>query len=385
MKIVINHFLRLFAALGLLFGAQMASAQTVVNCMTDGNNLACGGAANAGTASVSINAGGASTATDSSVQIGLGNALSGSVSIGIGVSASNESVAIGKTASAGGSGVAIGSAAGTTGGNDVAIGSAARTTGESSVAIGSNANAVGKRSVAIGSGSLANENDTVSIGAGAGGGTGPVSRRLTNLAAGVNDTDGVNLIQMNTAIAAVNTNDATARAAAAAAQGDATTALTGGANDSTARTSAGAAAVAAASAHARADDAHTRLDGVDSTLLNHEDRISALESVGSIDQVARDSASAANNRIDKLDKKAMQGIAAGLAATAAMPAGVDLAPGEVSMNIGVGAYSSQTALAMGWAHRMKSDEPFIRNAIVRGAIAVTGGRAAVSAGIGWKW
>jgi autotransporter adhesin len=156
--------------------------------------------------------------------------------------------------------------------------------------------------------------------------------------------------------------------------------LSGAAHDSVART-------AAASAQATADSAHTRIDGNDATLANHESRITALEAfpAGTLDQVARDGVTAANARIDHLDDKATSGIAAAMATAAALPAGVDLMPGEASMNIGVGAYENRGALAMGWAHRIKSSDPLVSNAIVRGAIAITGGRTALSAGIGWKW
>jgi trimeric autotransporter adhesin len=68
-------------------------------------------------------------------------------------------------------------------------------TGTDAVAIGGNAQATGNNAVALGSGSVAGEDNTVSVGA-------PGSeRRITNVAAGTNDTDAVNVSQLNSSIA----------------------------------------------------------------------------------------------------------------------------------------------------------------------------------------
>jgi len=65
-----------------------------------------------------------------------------------------------------------------------------------SIAIGSNSSAVGINSVALGAGSVAARDNTVSIG----------SRQLTDVAAGTQLTDAVNLGQLNAVAAAIPTN-----------------------------------------------------------------------------------------------------------------------------------------------------------------------------------
>jgi autotransporter adhesin len=63
--------------------------------------------------------------------------------------------------------------------------------GQDAVAIGVNAAASGSNSVALGANSVADEANTVSVGSAGN------ERRVTNVAAGVNGTDGVNMVQMN--------------------------------------------------------------------------------------------------------------------------------------------------------------------------------------------
>ena len=71
--------------------------------------------------------------------------------------------------------------------------------GDFSVAIGKNASAFGvSNAVAIGSESVATEENTVSVG------NETIQRRIVNVAAGINDTDAVNVSQLNDAIAGVS-------------------------------------------------------------------------------------------------------------------------------------------------------------------------------------
>lgn len=69
-------------------------------------------------------------------------------------------------------------------------GEAAIATGEESVAVGASSTASAKNSVALGSGSVANEENTVSVG------SSTQQRRITNVSAGVNATDAVNVAQL---------------------------------------------------------------------------------------------------------------------------------------------------------------------------------------------
>jgi trimeric autotransporter adhesin len=88
---------------------------------------------------------------------------------------------------------------------------AAIATGNGSVAIGDGANATGSNSVALGNGSVADEDNTVSIGSKGN------ERRLTNVAPGVNGTDGVNMNQLNAVQNSVNSVAREAFAGVAAA------------------------------------------------------------------------------------------------------------------------------------------------------------------------
>ncbi|KAB0644980.1 adhesin [Burkholderia latens] len=70
--------------------------------------------------------------------------------------------------------------------------------GTNATAIGTNATASAPNSVALGAGSIAGEANTVSVGSAGN------ERRLTNVAAGVNPTDGVNVSQLNAVQGSVN-------------------------------------------------------------------------------------------------------------------------------------------------------------------------------------
>lgn len=74
--------------------------------------------------------------------------------------------------------------------NAMAVGANARAIGSDATAIGTGAVASGATSVALGSGSVASEADTVSVGSSGS------ERRITNVAAGVNPTDAVNVSQL---------------------------------------------------------------------------------------------------------------------------------------------------------------------------------------------
>jgi trimeric autotransporter adhesin len=75
--------------------------------------------------------------------------------------------------------------------SSAASGSKPVASGQDAVAIGVNAVASGSNSVALGANSVADEANTVSVGSAGN------ERRVTNVAAGVSGTDGVNMVQMN--------------------------------------------------------------------------------------------------------------------------------------------------------------------------------------------
>lgn len=126
------------------------------------------------------------------VPIGTGSGLAigeGSVA----VSANDTAIGTGANVHADGS-TAVGSNAtiGAAASNAVAIGADARVTAESGTAIGQGATVSANNSVALGQGAIADEANTVSVG------NSGNTRRVTNVAAGVNANDGVSVQQMQT-------------------------------------------------------------------------------------------------------------------------------------------------------------------------------------------
>ncbi len=95
----------------------------------------------------------------------------------------------------GGNAIAFGTNASATKENAVAIGRQSEAGGANSVALGNGAEASGEDSVAIGSGAVAKEANVVSVG------SEESERRIVHVADGVNDTDAVNVSQLNRSFA----------------------------------------------------------------------------------------------------------------------------------------------------------------------------------------
>ncbi|SIT45757.1 YadA domain-containing protein [Paraburkholderia ribeironis] len=94
--------------------------------------------------------------------------------------------------------IAIGNGAAATGSGAIAIGKGAVTAGDNSVAMGAGATAPNANAVALGSNSTTDRDNSVSVGsAGA-------ERQITNVAAGTQLTDAVNLGQLNNAMGGMN-------------------------------------------------------------------------------------------------------------------------------------------------------------------------------------
>jgi len=90
--------------------------------------------------------------------------------------------------------IAIGNGAVASGSESIAIGKNTKTTGDSSVAMGSGASATNANAVALGANSTTDRDNTVSVGS-----TG-AERQITNVAAGTQATDAVNVGQLNNAM-----------------------------------------------------------------------------------------------------------------------------------------------------------------------------------------
>jgi autotransporter adhesin len=112
-----------------------------------------------------------------------------------------QSTAIGQTATATGLGsTAIGFGSVATGSQSSALGVRANASGTGSVAIGAGASAPAPNSIALGAGSLASSPNTLSVGS-------PGSeRRVTDVAPGIDPTDGVNVSQLNASVNQLNAN-----------------------------------------------------------------------------------------------------------------------------------------------------------------------------------
>ncbi|MEB2602374.1 YadA-like family protein [Burkholderia cenocepacia] len=121
---------------------------------------------------------------------------SGSVAIGTNTSASGSyATAFGNSARANGdNSTALGFQASSAGGAAVAVGNGANASGSHGVALGVNAVASHTDSVALGALSATDRNNSVSVG------SSTLRRQITNVAAGTQNTDAVNLGQMNTAL-----------------------------------------------------------------------------------------------------------------------------------------------------------------------------------------
>ncbi|ONC26362.1 hypothetical protein AQ914_04585 [Burkholderia pseudomallei] len=93
---------------------------------------------------------------------------------------------------------AFGQGATASGANSTATGEAASATGANSTAIGANSSATGANSVALGQGAVADRDNSVSVGSAGN------ERQITNVAAGTQATDAVNLGQLNSAVGDMN-------------------------------------------------------------------------------------------------------------------------------------------------------------------------------------
>lgn len=94
-----------------------------------------------------------------------------------------------------GSAIALGSAANAGTLDSISIGESSSVTGARSIALGGESSATGANAVAIGTDSVADENNSVSVG------SSTQTRKITNVTAGVNDTDAVNVSQLKSGLA----------------------------------------------------------------------------------------------------------------------------------------------------------------------------------------
>jgi autotransporter adhesin len=127
------------------------------------------------------------------------NTTTGSSSIGVnGINGADGAPgAPGLATATGSDAIAMGDKAAATGDGTIAIGGNSSSTGKDSIAIGNGASAPANNAVALGANSVADRDNSVSVG------TADQQRQITNVAAGTQGTDAVNLNQMNSAVGGI--------------------------------------------------------------------------------------------------------------------------------------------------------------------------------------
>ena len=184
--------------------------------------------------------------------------------------------------------------------------------GKDSVAIGSGSIAAADNSVALGTGSVANEENTISVGSSTN------QRRITNVAAGVNATDAVNVSQLKSSEAGGVRYDTKADGSI-----DYSNITLGGGNGSTTRISNGSAGV-------------NNNDAVNYAQLK--------QSVQETKQYTDQRMVEMDNKLSKTESKLSGGIASAMAMTGLPQA---YTPGASMASIGGGTYNGESAVALG--------------------------------------
>ncbi|EFC0872668.1 adhesin, partial [Escherichia coli] len=191
-------------------------------------------------------------------------------------------------------------------------GADANAQGKDSVAIGSGSIAAADNSVALGTGSVANEENTISVGSSTN------QRRITNVAAGVNATDAVNVSQLKSSEAGGVRYDTKADGSI-----DYSNITLGGGNGGT-----------------------TRISNV-SAGVNNNDAVNYAQlkqSVQETKQYTDQRMVEMDNKLSKTESKLSGGIASAMAMTGLPQA---YTPGASMASIGGGTYNGESAVALG--------------------------------------
>ncbi|MCN7151521.1 YadA-like family protein [Escherichia coli] len=191
-------------------------------------------------------------------------------------------------------------------------GADANAQGKDSVAIGSGSIAAADNSVALGTGSVADEENTISVGSSTN------QRRITNVAAGVNATDAVNVSQLKSSEAGGVRYDTKADGSI-----DYSNITLGGGNSGTTRISNVSAGV-------------NNNDAVNYAQLN--------QSVQETKQYTDQRMVEMDNKLSKTESKLSGGIASAMAMTGLPQA---YTPGASMASIGGGTYNGESAVALG--------------------------------------
>ncbi|CAH6636329.1 YadA-like family protein [Pseudocitrobacter vendiensis] len=191
-------------------------------------------------------------------------------------------------------------------------GADANAQGADSVAMGSGSIAAADNSVALGTGSVANEANTVSVGSSTN------QRRITNVAAGINDTDAVNVSQLKSSEAGSVRYDTKADGSI-----DYSNITLGGGNGGT-----------------------TRISNVSAGVENNDavNYAQLKKSVQETKQYTDQRMAQMDSKLSKTESKLSGGIASAMAMTGLPQA---YTPGASMASIGGGSYNGESAVALG--------------------------------------
>ena len=191
-------------------------------------------------------------------------------------------------------------------------GADANAQGKDSVAIGSGSIAAADNSVALGTGSVADEENTISVGSSTN------QRRITNVAAGVNATDAVNVSQLKSSEAGGVRYDTKADGSI-----DYSNITLGGGNGGT-----------------------TRISNVSAGVNNNDavNYVQLKQSVQETKQYTDQRMVEMDNKLSKTESKLSGGIASAMAMTGLPQA---YTPGASMASIGGGTYNGESAVALG--------------------------------------
>ena len=176
---------------------------------TSGTVLGANSYANAGGIAIGseASAGVSGSYSEYSIAIGPNSKASNDSDVAIGAYTDVQSgTGVGASATASDGGSAFGAYTVSSGSQSTAIGASASATASYATALGSSASASGENSIALGYGSVANTANVLSLGKDAVGTEGQtgykpeVTRRIQHVTAGLNDTDAVNMQQLNDSI-----------------------------------------------------------------------------------------------------------------------------------------------------------------------------------------
>lgn len=353
---------RLAFALAIALGSSSAFAQSICDttgaaapptATGTGGSFACGDAANASGATSTALGSDAISAGGNSTAVGAESRSSGDFSSALGRSANSSgaaSTAVGYNAAASAANaMAFGSNSVASGANASALGTGATASGADSTALGNAASATAANSVALGAGSVADEDNTVSVGAAG------AERKVTNVAAGTNDTDAVNVSQLNDTAA---TTLASANTYTDQAAGDTLTAANTYTDQQISLLGAGG-GVASADLEQLRTDMNDRFAGVEGRLDGVDARLDGID-----------------EHLRKMDRRiGRQGaMTAALVQSSGMPE-----VGENYLGAGVGWSEGENAFAASFRRRFS--EHF--SASVGGA--TSGNESSVGVGAGFTW